>query len=121
MNTPELSREQARAMDRCDRVPHTLDIERAWGIVKIHSERGTCTPEDCLRLAAAVGFIEDADTDRPRGIMQSKDGGLATVDNEGWTEEINAAANSGGDVLSVELPAAAINIEATSVIDTEQP
>lgn len=79
-----LTPEMARKMDRCALVPHSLDIERAWGIVKIHEERGTCTVDTCYRLAAAKGFIEDHD--QPIGLRVTEDG-MEIVAADGWGDE----------------------------------
>ncbi|MFI6779111.1 hypothetical protein [Nocardia sp. NPDC050412] len=82
--------EQARAMDRCDIAPYHLDVERANGIVRIHAEKGTCTPDTCYRLAAAVGFLEEAG--KPAGIRVSADGNVSVVDADGWLEDAPATA-----------------------------
>lgn len=43
-------------IDRCDKVPFPLSLERARGIVKIHAE---CSVEQCRRKAAALRVLTE--------------------------------------------------------------
>lgn len=92
-------------MDRCDIAPYNLDVERAYGIVRIHAEMGLCTPDTCYRLAAAVGFLEDAG--KPAGIRMAADGNVSVVGAGGWLDDAPATrertAIEDGNTITVDL------------------